>query len=89
MIDGDGWAIRTVLTPGHAANHAAFALEGTGILFSADHVMAWSTSIVAPPDGAMADYMASLDKLLDAPRQDLPARPWRPGRRSRANSCAG
>lgn len=61
---GDGWTIRTVLTPGHAANHAAFALEGTGILFSADHVMAWSTSIVAPPDGSMADYMRSLDKLI-------------------------
>ncbi|TIP88808.1 MAG: MBL fold metallo-hydrolase [Mesorhizobium sp.] len=65
LIDGDGWAIRTVLTPGHTANHAAFALEGTGILFSADHVMAWSTSIVAPPDGAMADYMASLDRLIE------------------------
>lgn len=64
VIDGDGWAIRTVLTPGHTANHAAFALEGTGILFSADHVMAWSTSIVAPPDGAMADYMRSLDRLI-------------------------
>ena len=51
-------------TPGHCANHLAFALEGTDILFSADHVMAWSTSIVAPPDGAMADYMASLDMLL-------------------------
>ena len=64
LVHGDGWAIRTVLTPGHAANHAAFALEGTGILFSADHVMAWSTSIVAPPDGAMADYMRSLDRLI-------------------------
>ncbi|THK36786.1 MBL fold metallo-hydrolase, partial [Ensifer sp. MPMI2T] len=52
------------MTPGHTANHAAFALDGTGILFSADHVMAWATSIVAPPDGAMADYMASLEKLL-------------------------
>lgn len=62
---GDGWAIRTVLTPGHTANHAAFALEGTGILFSADHVMAWATSIVAPPDGAMADYMRSLERLLE------------------------
>jgi glyoxylase-like metal-dependent hydrolase (beta-lactamase superfamily II) len=61
----DGWAIRTILTPGHTANHAVFALEGTGILFSADHVMAWATSIVAPPDGAMADYMASLDRLLE------------------------
>ncbi|WP_224545783.1 MBL fold metallo-hydrolase [Mesorhizobium sp. CA16] len=64
LTEGNGWAIRTVLTPGHAANHAVFALEGTGTLFSADHVMAWSTSIVAPPDGAMADYMSSLDKLL-------------------------
>ncbi len=65
LTEGDGWAIRTVLTPGHAANHAAFALERTGILFSADHVMAWSTSIVAPPDGAMSDYMASLDRLIE------------------------
>lgn len=65
LVAGDGWAIRTVLTPGHTANHAAFALEGTGILFSADHVMGWATSIVAPPDGAMADYMASLDKLIE------------------------
>ncbi|WP_395447660.1 MBL fold metallo-hydrolase [Aminobacter sp. UC22_36] len=64
-VDGDGWRMRAVLTPGHAANHAAFSLEGTGILFSADHVMAWSTSIVAPPDGAMSDYMASLDKLIE------------------------
>lgn len=63
-ITGDGWALTAVLTPGHCANHAAFALEGSGILFSADHVMAWATSIVAPPDGAMADYMASLEKLL-------------------------
>ncbi|AZO25114.1 MBL fold metallo-hydrolase [Mesorhizobium sp. M1E.F.Ca.ET.045.02.1.1] len=65
LTHGDGWTIRTVLTPGHAANHAAFALEGTGVLFSADHVMAWATSIVAPPDGAMADYMGSLDKLIE------------------------
>ncbi|MVB00164.1 MBL fold metallo-hydrolase [Nitratireductor sp. CAU 1489] len=63
-VDGDGWSLRAVLTPGHAANHAAFALEGTDILFSADHVMAWATSVVAPPDGAMADYMRSLDTLL-------------------------
>lgn len=64
-IAGDGWALTAVLTPGHAANHAAFALEGSGLLFSGDHVMAWSTTIVAPPDGAMADYMASLDRLLE------------------------
>lgn len=64
-IEGDGWRLSAILTPGHAANHAAFALEGTGIVFTGDHVMAWATSIVAPPDGAMGDYMASLDRLLE------------------------
>ncbi|MBL8580928.1 MAG: MBL fold metallo-hydrolase [Rhizobiaceae bacterium] len=64
-IEGDDWTLEALATPGHAANHLAFALSGTGILFSADHVMAWSTSVVAPPDGAMADYMASLDLLLE------------------------
>ncbi|MGO8100733.1 MBL fold metallo-hydrolase [Rhizobium leguminosarum] len=63
-LSGDGWALSAVLTPGHTANHAAFALEGRDILFSGDHVMAWSTSIVAPPDGSMADYMESLDRLI-------------------------
>jgi glyoxylase-like metal-dependent hydrolase (beta-lactamase superfamily II) len=64
-IEGDGWTLRAIHTPGHAANHAVFALEGSGLLFSGDHVMAWSTSIVAPPGGAMGDYMASLDKLIE------------------------
>ncbi|NZD48301.1 MBL fold metallo-hydrolase [Rhizobium leguminosarum] len=63
-LSGDGWSLRAVLTPGHTANHAAFALQGRDILFSGDHVMAWSTSIVAPPDGSMADYMASLERLI-------------------------
>jgi hydroxyacylglutathione hydrolase len=63
-LSGDGWALTAVLTPGHTANHAAFALAGRDILFSGDHVMAWSTSIVAPPDGSMADYMASLERLM-------------------------
>ncbi|MCK3775571.1 MBL fold metallo-hydrolase [Ensifer sesbaniae] len=63
-VEGDGWSLTGLTTPGHTANHIAFALDGTGILFSADHVMAWATTIVAPPDGAMADYMASLEKLL-------------------------
>lgn len=63
-VEGDGWALRGIHTPGHAANHMAFALKNTDILFSADHVMAWATSIVAPPDGSMSDYMASLEKLL-------------------------
>ncbi|MBY3211848.1 MBL fold metallo-hydrolase [Rhizobium laguerreae] len=64
-LSGDGWALTAVLTPGHTANHAAFALQGRDILFSGDHVMAWSTSIVAPPDGSMADYMTSLDRLIE------------------------
>lgn len=64
LVEGEDWALRALHTPGHAANHLAFALEGTGVTFSGDHVMAWSTTIVAPPDGAMADYMASLDKMI-------------------------
>ncbi|MGL4490975.1 MAG: MBL fold metallo-hydrolase, partial [Rhizobiaceae bacterium] len=55
---------RGVFTPGHTANHMAFALEGTGILFSGDHVMGWATTIVAPPDGSMHDYLNSLDVLM-------------------------
>ncbi|SCX13226.1 hydroxyacylglutathione hydrolase [Agrobacterium sp. DSM 25558] len=63
-VSGDGWTLTALHTPGHTANHSAFALDGTGIVFSADHVMAWATTIVAPPDGSMSDYMASLAKLL-------------------------
>lgn len=63
VVSGTGWTIESVFTPGHTANHMAFALREEETLFSGDHVMAWSTSIVAPPDGAMGDYMASLDKL--------------------------
>jgi glyoxylase-like metal-dependent hydrolase (beta-lactamase superfamily II) len=59
----DGLCLTAIETPGHTANHLAFALDEGSILFSADHVMAWSTSIVAPPDGAMSAYMASLTKL--------------------------
>ncbi|MEN0117331.1 MAG: MBL fold metallo-hydrolase [Agrobacterium cavarae] len=64
-VTGDGWALTALHTPGHTANHAAFALDRDGMVFSADHVMAWATTIVAPPDGAMSDYMASLDRLLE------------------------
>jgi glyoxylase-like metal-dependent hydrolase (beta-lactamase superfamily II) len=67
VIEGKGYALETVYTPGHCANHVAFALRGTDILFSADHVMGWATSIVAPPDGSMSDYMASLHKLERRP----------------------
>lgn len=62
-VTGDGWTLRAVATPGHTANHLAFALEEENLLFSGDHVMGWATSIVAPPDGSMGDYVASLEKL--------------------------
>src|SRR5437870_448332 len=62
-VSGAGWRLAGVATPGHTANHMAFALGGTDLLFCGDHVMAWSTPVVAPPDGAMSDYMASLRKL--------------------------
>ena len=64
-VEGDGWSLVAVETPGHASNHLCFALPEERSLFSGDHVMAWSTSIVAPPDGNMTDYMASLDKLRE------------------------
>ena len=63
VVAGRGWTIEAVATPGHTANHMAFALKEADLLFSGDHVMAWSTPVVAPPDGAMSDYMASLRKL--------------------------
>ena len=62
-IEGRGFTLETVATPGHAANHLCFALLQENALFSGDHVMVWSTSVVAPPDGSMADYMASLEKV--------------------------
>ena len=63
VLKGKDWSITCVYTPGHASNHMAFALNEGEILFSGDHVMGWSTSIVSPPDGDMASYMESLDKL--------------------------
>ena len=63
VVSGKGFTIEAVTTPGHTKNHMAFALKEKDILFSGDHVMAWSTPVVAPPDGSMGDYMASLDKL--------------------------
>ena len=63
IVTGHDLTIEAVTTPGHTANHMAFAFKEAGLLFSGDHVMAWSTPVVAPPDGAMGDYMASLHKL--------------------------
>jgi glyoxylase-like metal-dependent hydrolase (beta-lactamase superfamily II) len=63
-IAGPGWTLQAVATPGHTSNHLCFALCEEHALFSGDHVMGWSTTVVAPPDGDMAAYMASLQKLL-------------------------
>lgn len=62
-VTGEGWTLTAVATPGHTSNHLCFALEGTGILFTGDHVMGFATSVVSPPDGDMGAYMASLDVL--------------------------
>ena len=62
-LAGDGWAFTALHTPGHAPDHLSFELEGTGVLFSGDHVMGWNTSVVAPPEGSMADYLRSLELL--------------------------
>jgi glyoxylase-like metal-dependent hydrolase (beta-lactamase superfamily II) len=69
LLDGEGmrgagWTLTAVATPGHTSNHLCFALEESGALFTGDHVMGWSTSVVIPPDGDMGHYMASLEKLL-------------------------
>ncbi|HYD35984.1 MAG TPA: MBL fold metallo-hydrolase [Allosphingosinicella sp.] len=64
-LAADGWTLEAVATPGHTSNHLCLALPEEAALFTGDHVMGWSTTVVAPPDGDMADYMASLARLLD------------------------
>lgn len=64
-VSGAGWSLTALFTPGHAPDHLCFALGGSQILFSGDHVMAWNTSVVAPPEGRMSDYFASLSRLLE------------------------
>jgi len=66
-ISGTEWTLAAVPTPGHTSNHLCYALEQELALFTGDHVMGWSTSVVSPPDGDMAQYMASLAKLLSRP----------------------
>ena len=70
--DGNGvtHTLRVIHTPGHAANHLCLVLEEDGVLFSGDHVLNGSTTVVDPPDGNMNDYLHSLDKLLYACEQD-------------------
>jgi glyoxylase-like metal-dependent hydrolase (beta-lactamase superfamily II) len=64
QVSGPGWTLAAVATPGHTSNHLCFALLEEKALFSGDHVMGWSTSVISPPDGDMADYMRSMQLLL-------------------------
>jgi glyoxylase-like metal-dependent hydrolase (beta-lactamase superfamily II) len=64
-ITGTDWALTAIHTPGHAPDHLCLALAGRNVVFSGDHVMAWNTTVVAPPEGRMADYVSSLEILLD------------------------
>ena len=68
-LAGEGWTLEALATPGHISNHLCYELVEERALFTGDHVMGWSTSVVSPPDGDMADYMASLDRLIA--RDDL------------------
>ena len=68
VIEGAGWTVEAVHTPGHISNHLCFAVREDAALLSGDHVMGWSTAVISPPDGNMADYFASLGKLL--PRKE-------------------
>jgi glyoxylase-like metal-dependent hydrolase (beta-lactamase superfamily II) len=64
VIEGGDWSVECVYTPGHTSNHVCFQLRAQKALFTGDHVMGWSTSIISPPDGDMTAYMRSLDLLL-------------------------
>lgn len=65
QVRGEGWTLEALATPGHTSNHLCFALAEENALFTGDHVMGWSTSVISPPDGDMADYMRSMQRLLD------------------------
>lgn len=65
LFEGDGWTIDAIHTPGHTSNHMCFALREERTLFSGDHIMGWSTSVVSPPDGHMGDYLNSLNRILE------------------------
>ncbi len=63
MIEGAGWTIEAIATPGHTSNHICYALREENALFSGDHIMGWSTTVITPPDGDMGDYLASLELI--------------------------
>ena len=68
-VEGPDWVLEAVATPGHTSNHLCFALPQEQALFTGDHVMGWSTSVISPPDGDMSDYMRSMQRLME--RDDI------------------
>jgi glyoxylase-like metal-dependent hydrolase (beta-lactamase superfamily II) len=68
-ISHQDWTLQAIHTPGHTGDHMCLTLKDSGILFTGDHVMGWSTTVILPPDGKMGDYMRSLDLLLDRPER--------------------
>ncbi|HEY5288446.1 MAG TPA: MBL fold metallo-hydrolase [Caulobacteraceae bacterium] len=101
-IDGRGWTIEAIPTPGHTSNHICYALAEENALFSGDHIMGWSTTVITPPDGDMGAYLASLEKVRDRgfstlwPTHGPPIRDVRPfidayiaHRRERENQILG
>jgi len=68
---GPGWTIEAIETPGHTSNHVCYALKEENALFSGDHVMGWSTTVISPPDGDMGDYFNSLTKVRDRSFQTI------------------
>jgi glyoxylase-like metal-dependent hydrolase (beta-lactamase superfamily II) len=64
-IEGVGWTLEAIPTPGHTSNHICYALAEENALFSGDHIMGWSTTVITPPDGDMGDYLRSLDLIRD------------------------
>jgi glyoxylase-like metal-dependent hydrolase (beta-lactamase superfamily II) len=63
MLSGPGWTLEAIPTPGHTSNHICYALREENALFSGDHIMGWSTTVIAPPDGDLTDYLASLQRI--------------------------
>ena len=71
LIEGDGWTLEALHTPGHTSNHICYALREAKALFSGDHVMGWSTTVVSPPDGNMAQYLESLERLMSRQQDEV------------------
>jgi len=78
LIEGDGWTLKALHTPGHTANHMCFTLIEENTMFVGDHIMGWATTVISPPDGDMRDYLASLKKVAEeSPEKLVPTHgPW-------------